>query len=146
MNQSRCQICGRRSIGNSLELTCVSTCWRTHTDAIYQVSNFEVLKKDTMRATSQDFLVSSSDFTDWISRIAATVEPQKNQHFKRKPCDEFYYINSDVAFGFEHVMLVHIEPASIGDLEMYERGRGWAVGPQLTCRDFWSIRSSVLGR
>ena len=99
-----------------------------------------------MRVTSQDFLVSSGDFTDWISRIAATVEPQKNQHFKRKPCDKFYYINSDVAFGFEHVMLVHIEPASIGDLEMYERGRGWAVGPQLTCRDFWSIRSSVLGR
>jgi len=49
-----------------------------HTDAIYQVSNFEVLKKDTMRVTSQDFLVSSGDFTDWISRIAATVEPQKN--------------------------------------------------------------------
>jgi hypothetical protein len=31
-----------------------------------------------MRVTSQDFLVSSGDFTDWISRIAATVEPQKN--------------------------------------------------------------------
>ena len=57
---------------------CLNMLAHTHTDAIYQVSNFEVLKKDTMRVTSQDFLVSSGDFTDWISRIAATVEPQKN--------------------------------------------------------------------
>lgn len=52
----------------------------TNTDAMYQVSNFEVLKKRYYACLSHPkiVLVSSGDFTDWISRIAATVEPQKN--------------------------------------------------------------------
>ena len=136
-------------LGNSLELTCVSTCWRTHTHRCDLPGEqfLKCWKKDTMRVTSQDFLVSSGDFTDWISRIAATVEPQKNPTLQTETLWWILLYKQRCCFWIWNISCwcTSNQPPLV-TWKCTRGGRGWAVGPQLTCRDFWSIRSSVFGK